>query len=224
MSSRARRYSPRLQQLLPNLRHRPASGPVLPTRRSRCRCGHKVVVLGFGVWQRRFGGSPDVLNQSSEVGGEALTIVGVAPPDPAVRAGLFVPLQARPLADGMNTTVGLIVSAILARASRAPPHYFGMLTDRETQLLRQNNMLRSTIVLAIGQLKAFEDGRSAKKAIAQLTRQLEEARDMLEEILRGVQAPCWWIASTATCQTFEGLQISSILKLKNERGSVTSDR
>ncbi len=84
----------------------------------------KVVVLGFGLWQRRFGSSPDVLNQSIEVGGEALTIVGVAPPDPTVRAGLFVPLQARPLADGMNTVVaGLLRPGVTLEQSSSELHH-----------------------------------------------------------------------------------------------------
>lgn len=67
--------------------------------------GANVAVLGFGLWQRRFGGSSAILNQSIEVGGELLTVVGVAPPDPAMRTSLFVPLRARPISDGTNTWV-----------------------------------------------------------------------------------------------------------------------
>ena len=38
-----------------------------------------VVVLGHGLWQRRFGGSPDVLGQTLDFGAGPYTIVGVAP-------------------------------------------------------------------------------------------------------------------------------------------------
>ncbi len=38
-----------------------------------------VAVLGYGWWQRRFGGDPEVLGKTVELGGDLRTIVGVAP-------------------------------------------------------------------------------------------------------------------------------------------------
>jgi len=67
--------------------------------------GEKVAILGHGLWQRRFGGNLDALNQTIDVGGEAHTIVGIARADPVSRAGLFLPNRARPVNDGTNTTV-----------------------------------------------------------------------------------------------------------------------
>jgi putative ABC transport system permease protein len=41
--------------------------------------GSRVTVLGYGFWQTRFGGSPDVLGKELRIGAERYTIVGVAP-------------------------------------------------------------------------------------------------------------------------------------------------
>jgi putative ABC transport system permease protein len=40
-----------------------------------------VAILSHGFWQRRFGGSPDVLNRTISLSGSPVTIVGVMPPD-----------------------------------------------------------------------------------------------------------------------------------------------
>jgi len=42
--------------------------------------GPPVVVLDHSLWQRRFGGSPDVLGRDLTVDGASFTVVGVAPP------------------------------------------------------------------------------------------------------------------------------------------------
>jgi putative ABC transport system permease protein len=60
--------------------------------------GAHVVVLGHGLWQHRFGGSPDIIGRSITLNGELFTIVGVAPagfghPD---SAQLWTPLQLDP--------------------------------------------------------------------------------------------------------------------------------
>ncbi|WPB81382.1 ABC transporter permease [Archangium violaceum] len=57
--------------------------------------GPRVVVLGHGLWQRRFGGTPDILGRSLQLNGEGYTIVGVAPPGfrYPVDSQLWTPLQ-----------------------------------------------------------------------------------------------------------------------------------
>jgi len=39
-----------------------------------------IVVLSYGLWQRRFGGDPAILNKTISLGGEQHTVVGIMPP------------------------------------------------------------------------------------------------------------------------------------------------
>jgi predicted permease len=57
--------------------------------------GPRVIVLSHGLWQRRFGGSPDVVGQSITLNRQPYTIVGVAPPTLQFPEGsqLWTPLQ-----------------------------------------------------------------------------------------------------------------------------------
>jgi putative ABC transport system permease protein len=62
--------------------------------------GAKVVVIGYGMWQRRFGGDRAIIGKGLRVNGQPYTIVGVMPerflfPD---NADLWLPLQIDPLA------------------------------------------------------------------------------------------------------------------------------
>src|SRR6185503_12039926 len=40
---------------------------------------HRVVLLGHGIWQERFGGREDVVGRTLRVGGESYQIAGVLP-------------------------------------------------------------------------------------------------------------------------------------------------
>ena len=66
--------------------------------------GGKVVVLSYGLWQRRFGGDPSVVGKSISLGNEPYTIVGVIGAnfvaDP--QADLWLPFQFDPASNDGN--------------------------------------------------------------------------------------------------------------------------
>ena len=57
----------------------PAAGRLLAPSDDVTPGGHPVAVISHGTWQRRFGGSADVIGQSMTLNGHPFTIVGVAP-------------------------------------------------------------------------------------------------------------------------------------------------
>src|SRR5262249_12178270 len=61
------------------LRLRPPVGRVCTPADDRPPGGHRVVVLSYNSWQRRFGGDPLVLTRTISPNGLPMTIVGVAP-------------------------------------------------------------------------------------------------------------------------------------------------
>jgi predicted permease len=67
--------------------------------------GGKVVVLSYGLWQRRFAGDPDVVGKAISLGNEPYTIVGVIGKqfrsDP--EAELWLPFQFPPVSHDMNS-------------------------------------------------------------------------------------------------------------------------
>jgi putative ABC transport system permease protein len=66
--------------------------------------GGNVVVLSYGMWQRRFGGDPAIVGKSLQLGNEPYTIVGVigrefvSDPD----ADIWLPFQFEPASTNMN--------------------------------------------------------------------------------------------------------------------------
>jgi putative ABC transport system permease protein len=66
--------------------------------------GPKVVMLGFGFWQREFGGSPAALGETLKLDGEIHTVVGVLPRNVVYPEGydLWVPIQRSPADNSGN--------------------------------------------------------------------------------------------------------------------------
>jgi putative ABC transport system permease protein len=66
--------------------------------------GGKVVVLSYGLWQRRFGGDPSIVGKSISLGNEPYTVVGVIGKDFVAdpQADLWLPFQFDPVSADMN--------------------------------------------------------------------------------------------------------------------------
>jgi putative ABC transport system permease protein len=62
--------------------------------------GHdSVIILGYGLWQRRFGADKNIIGQSVALSGTTRTVIGVMPPDfrfPSKTAEFWVPLAPGP--------------------------------------------------------------------------------------------------------------------------------
>ena len=58
---------------------RPAHGRLFTPDDDRTRGGHPVAVLGYRLFERRFGGDPAVVGRTVSVNGQPMTVVGVAP-------------------------------------------------------------------------------------------------------------------------------------------------
>jgi predicted permease len=59
----------------------------------------RVAVLSYGLWQRRFGGSPDVIGQTIQLDGVASRVIGVMPEAfqfPAADSALWAPITTNP--------------------------------------------------------------------------------------------------------------------------------
>ena len=64
--------------LWPVLQHQPLHGRVFSAADEQWGA-HRVVVLSEGLWQRRFGGDPEVIGTSLQLNGESFTVIGVMP-------------------------------------------------------------------------------------------------------------------------------------------------
>jgi len=58
---------------------RPAAGRFFRPDETRTRGTHPVAVIGYGLWQRRFGGSADAIGRTIALNRISFTIIGVAP-------------------------------------------------------------------------------------------------------------------------------------------------
>jgi putative ABC transport system permease protein len=95
--------------------------------------GGNVVVLSYGLWQRRFGGDRTIAGKSISLGNESYTVVGVTGKDfvGGVDADLWLPFQFDPASTDMNVAYfvtgllqpGITVAQANAALAAATPEY-----------------------------------------------------------------------------------------------------
>ena len=108
---------------------------------------HPVAVIGYGLWQRQFGGDPNILGRTITLNEHDFTIIGVTPKDfgspyPGIALDVWVPVM-------MKDYVAL-------------PHF--SLTDRGSRWL-----------MVMGRLKPGATVAQAQANLASIARQLERA-------------------------------------------------
>jgi putative ABC transport system permease protein len=118
--------------------------------------GGKVVVLSYGLWQRRFGGDPSVAGKSISLGNEPYTIVGVIGKgfvaDP--QADLWLPFQFDPASNDMNLFFevtgllqpGVTVAQANAELLTAAPEYHREYPDMDWRPYFTVGALRDSII------------------------------------------------------------------------------
>jgi hypothetical protein len=75
---------PRLTAVLRGARHQPCHGPVVRGERGAAR-QRSTLVIGDGLWTRRFGRDPALLGAEIELDGHRYTVTGIAPPGSSSR-------------------------------------------------------------------------------------------------------------------------------------------
>lgn len=118
---------------------------------------HPVVVLGYGLWQRRFGGDPHVLGQTITLNEHTFTIIGVTPRDfGSTYTGFALDLW----------------TPVMMKDEVARPHF--SLTDRGSRWLMVMGRLKPGVTVA--QAQANVSGIAG-----QLARAYPETNDRLGE-------------------------------------------
>jgi len=80
--------------------------------------GERLVMLSYGLWQRRFGASPDIIGKSLEIDGEKAVIVGIMPPTfqvPTKDTQLWEPLTLFPNWNGLKAKRGIPSGFVIGR-------------------------------------------------------------------------------------------------------------
>lgn len=118
--------------------------------------GGNVVVLSYGLWQRRFGGDPSIVGKAISLGNEPYTVVGVIGKDFAgdVQADLWLPFQFDPLSRDLNhfflvtglLQPGVTVAQANAQLRAVSPEYHREYPGTSPQLFFAVGPLRDSII------------------------------------------------------------------------------
>ena len=80
------------------LRVQPVLGRGFLPEEDKTRGTHPVIVLSYGLWQRRFGADPRLVGKQVNLNGYSFTVVGIAPPEftgtiPGIAPDVYVPVM-----------------------------------------------------------------------------------------------------------------------------------
>ena len=133
-----------------------ALGRVITPEDDRTPGAHPVVVISHGLWQRRFGGNQNILNQQLLLNGNSFTVIGVAPAEfggaqLGVVRDLYVPM--------------------MMQAQMRPPRA-GYSGEMNPDLLK---MRRNRWLYSVGRLKPGVKIEQAQSALAAIAKQQEQA-------------------------------------------------
>ena len=103
----------------------PKLGRAIQPEDDVARGGHPVVMLSHGYWQLSFGGDPQVVGRTLQMGRRGYTIVGVAPADyrgglPAVTPAFYVPMAMQDELTGTASLDRRDFHSFLVKARLAP--------------------------------------------------------------------------------------------------------
>ena len=114
----------------------------------------KVAIVGYGIWQRDFGGTSDIVGKAVRINGKPATIIGVMPPGFAfpINEELWLPLYSEypPVPRNDTTRVPPAVLALII----ALLSWFGLarLVRAETLSIKQREYIEAAHALGIGDL------------------------------------------------------------------------
>jgi predicted permease len=145
---------------------KPALGRYFTASEDSIPTGSPVVVLSYAFWQARYGGSPDVLGQTVQIGPVPCTIIGVAAP-----GFLGIPSEGMPAAFIPATLYGYGVSSARGQADYYNRYNWGWLSIMVRR--KPNVSLEATNA---DLTNAYRLSWAAERAISRNTPPVEKAR------------------------------------------------
>jgi len=145
---------------------KPAVGRYFTASEDSIPTGTPVVVLSYAFWQARYGGSPDVLGKSVQIGPALCTIIGVTPP-----GFVGIPDEGAPAAFIPATLYGYGVSSARGRIDYYNTYHWGWLSVLVRR--RPNASLEATNA---DLTNAYRLSWAAERAISPTTTPIEIAR------------------------------------------------
>jgi predicted permease len=172
-----------------------------------------VCVLGYGLWQRRFGGDPAAVGRTMRLNDATFTIIGIASSDfagtGANRESLWVPLAAMPLLS-IDRTKAIFANELLKHPSNCCSSIAGRLAPGVT---------RAEAQLELDQLSAAfrrDAHEQPSHPVVRPTRLLAQTKDNKAMIAFGLMATGTTLVLLLACANVGNLFIARALARQRE--------